>query len=354
MSMKRIVFLPETKTSKSVKTVYEDSPSLEIGSHLTGDEARSFYEDLVLKPLERSTGGSSRMRKLPSKKSAEWTSKGTDRGRTSGSSVSEGDLFFYVQNNQLSQLKEALERDGSVIDTKDNFQWSLLMVAAFAGHRDMVELLLGMGAKWEGVVDRKGLGAMELARLGGFPDLADVIEMSKRRVKSGDSPGHNDVVREEIIDRSREVGSSKKTPQYTCDCCRATIADRSRSRHTTSTVHLFNCQFGHRVALSYGISERNRGYQMLLRGGWDPERGLGPNRQGNMFPVKTVLKQDRSGLGGRRGRARITHFSAHDQEAVKTDREKHRTYKSKKKRELVKDRNRERQWEIRTRAMLNS
>jgi len=354
IEMKRVVFIPEAEavTSKSGETVCKHSLSPEISSHLTGYEARSFYESLVSNPIEGfKDGPPRRRRRLTRKKRADWTKgKNINEEPKNGPSTSEADLFFCVQNNQVSQFKKALDQDSSVVNMKDKFQWSLLMVAAFAGHRDMVELLLERGAEWEGVVDRKGRGAVELARLGGFPNLADRIEISKRRQdRSVESPRHGR--EEQLVDRT---GEFEDVPQYTCDCCQATMSGRCKSSHTASMVHLFNCQFGNKAAPSYGISERNRGYQMLLHSGWDPERGLGPYQQGKLFPVKTILKQDRAGLGGREGRARVTHFSAHDREAVKTDREKYRTHRTKKKSELLKDRRRERQWEMRTRAMLNS
>jgi hypothetical protein len=60
----------------------------------------------------------------------------------------------------------------------------------------------------------------------------------------------------------------------------------------------------------YGIPASNRGYQILVKGGWDREKGLGADGSGHKFPLKTVMKRDRAGLGGStKEKARVTHFT---------------------------------------------
>lgn len=56
----------------------------------------------------------------------------------------------------------------------------------------------------------------------------------------------------------------------------------------------------------------------MLRSGWNPRAGLGPEGSGPRQPVPTVLKRDQEGLGyGSTKRARVTHFQAEDPRAVK-------------------------------------
>ena len=56
----------------------------------------------------------------------------------------------------------------------------------------------------------------------------------------------------------------------------------------------------------------------MVRSGWKPGTGLGPEGVGRHQPVSTVLKRDQKGLGfGEGGKARVTHFQARDQDAVK-------------------------------------
>merc|ERR1719383_299855 len=67
----------------------------------------------------------------------------------------------------------------------------------------------------------------------------------------------------------------------------------------------------------FGISQTNKGYQMLRKGGWDGMTGLGERGKGRLFPVKSVLKTDRSGVQeGANKSAKITHFAANDKESV--------------------------------------
>lgn len=60
---------------------------------------------------------------------------------------------------------------------------------------------------------------------------------------------------------------------------------------------------------SLAIQPSNKGFKLLEKMGWkECEGGLGRNRQGSLLPVKTMLKDDKKGLGASpRKRARVTH-----------------------------------------------
>lgn len=56
----------------------------------------------------------------------------------------------------------------------------------------------------------------------------------------------------------------------------------------------------------------------MVRCGWKPGTGLGPEGEGRKQPVSTVLKRDQEGLGyGQAKTAKVTHFQARDNDAVK-------------------------------------
>ena len=60
---------------------------------------------------------------------------------------------------------------------------------------------------------------------------------------------------------------------------------------------------------------------MMLSGGWD-KKGLGPSGSGKLYPVKTILKRDRHGLGlesdsGVKVTPKVTHFDPHDDSGVR-------------------------------------
>jgi hypothetical protein len=60
----------------------------------------------------------------------------------------------------------------------------------------------------------------------------------------------------------------------------------------------------------YSIPASNKGYQILVKGGWNREKGLGADGSGHKFPLKTVMKRDRAGLGGStEEKARVTHVT---------------------------------------------
>ena len=66
---------------------------------------------------------------------------------------------------------------------------------------------------------------------------------------------------------------------------------------------------------------------MMLSKGWDSNVGLGPSGEGKLYPVKTVLKRDKHGLGleaaeGNKEeihskRPKVTHFGPRDSSSVK-------------------------------------
>lgn len=56
----------------------------------------------------------------------------------------------------------------------------------------------------------------------------------------------------------------------------------------------------------------------MKKEGWDGESGLGPSKDGAKYPVKTVLKRDKLGVGSKRSsKAKVTHFKSFDESAVK-------------------------------------
>ena len=88
--------------------------------------------------------------------------------------------------------------------------------------------------------------------------------------------------------------------------------------------------------------------------------GLGPEGTGRKYPVKTILKQDRSGLGSKnKEKAKITHFSACDTSAVENTNDRklsgglrvpRRTWKKK----LVQKQKEDRKWEHNLRVYMNT
>lgn len=120
-------------------------------------------------------------------------------------------------------------------------------------------------------------------------------------------------------DFSTDSSSGKEEEEegvYFCDTCKVAVKERQRVTHTASIIHQFKTTT-RQTHTHYGIPPSNRGYQLLVGQGWDAEGGLGSEQQGHKFPVKTVLKRDRKGLGAGREMPKVTHFGPGDDEAVK-------------------------------------
>lgn len=104
-------------------------------------------------------------------------------------------------------------------------------------------------------------------------------------------------------------------PQW-CDVCQTEYSS-SQSAHTSTTLHQFSLRRPPPTPY-YCLPPSSNSYKMMVRSGWKPGTGLGPEGDGRHQPVSTVLKRDQKGLGFGEGRkARVTHFQARDGDAVK-------------------------------------
>lgn len=89
--------------------------------------------------------------------------------------------------------------------------------------------------------------------------------------------------------------------------------------------------------------------------------GLGPDGVGRKYPVKTVLKRDRLGLGSKGSQqARVTHFGPNDPSAVKKKKlitkegKKKEACKKISRQERLAKEKKEKNWERKMRIYMNS
>lgn len=297
------------------------------------------------------------------------------------------DLFKFAQNGDLQKLSMALSSGEYDINLTDQFDWTLLMTAATAGHMTIVQYLLDNNAKWAGLTDKRDMDAVSLAKLNGHHDIANYILqhhtedtcqeyqieepvlirtsisngpfMSEGACTSKGACASVDPVYNNT--RSKTRSSDDVESSFHCDVCKQAISNSSSSSHSLSICHQFSCHHKS-TALPYTLSRANKGFQMMLRSGWDPGQGLGSEGQGRKFPVKTVLKQDRAGIGIQSSQSRVTHFRPGDTSAVLSSRERRRkkdnlyvknppTCNKKQREKLIR---KERRWEIRMRQYMSS
>lgn len=120
--------------------------------------------------------------------------------------------------------------------------------------------------------------------------------------------------------------------KYYCESCNDYFDDRES--HVVSSVHLIKLNYESNIY--YGIPETNKGYQIMKNYlNWNENKGLGKDEQGRIYPLSTVFKKDRKGLGLHKEKPRITHT---DIEIPKVIREK-KTKEMKKKEKLLRKRN---------------
>ena len=113
-----------------------------------------------------------------------------------------------------------------------------------------------------------------------------------------------------------------KRERLWCEICQVhyrAAVDATDSKHESSITHQF-CSLTkeeRRPDSSFYLNADNKGYNLLKSQGWDGASGLGPSSSGRKYPIKTVLKRDRAGLGSETSAPRVTHFASRDSDAVK-------------------------------------
>ncbi|KAF0037116.1 G patch domain and ankyrin repeat-containing protein 1 [Scophthalmus maximus] len=319
--------------------------SSRTGSVLSGEEARRFYENVMRDCDERGRDGPKRASRRKDyehghtqkdrasnrrhrrrveaaevqqqRRSSAAVERETGRGsedaqrretaaaaaRETGNSERSAELqglrfLRCAHEGDTSGLKELLSREVD-INFQDTFFWTAVMCASWSGRRAAVRLLLQRGAAWVGVVDTRGRDAKDLALEAGHSDVLEELESfggSAQRDTTSDGSGSR--------------------AQW-CDVCRTTYSSSTLSSHLSSTLHQFSLHHPPPTPY-YCLPASSNSYKMMVRCGWTPGTGLGPEGEGPQRPVPTVLKRDQQGLGyGQMKRAKVTHFQARDRDAVK-------------------------------------
>lgn len=191
------------------------------------------------------------------------------------------------------------------VNVTDQFGWTALMMAACENHICAVDLICQLGADIS-ICDRQNRSAIELARSKGHTQILSFLEnyFEYRRQSNGSQ-------------RTEEKQTASGSTTFRCEVCQCNVRDDERQQHTRSTLHRFNSTDSHKFARHFGIPESNTGFKMMLRQGWNRESGLGATQSGHLYPVKTVRRKFRSGLGIEQAhRPRVTHFQPHDRSAI--------------------------------------
>ena len=166
-----------------------------------------------------------------------------------------------AQEGRLRQVQELLSDQSIDINVCDQFLWTALMCASHSGQSHIVKYLLEKGAMWKGHKDSQGRTALDLARLAKHFDIVELLTSHNGRIKTKHKKTH----------LSHQEPSMAKT-KFWCSVCEQEFTD-GKKVHQGSTVHLFNRQRKPRRTFYY-IPEGNIGYQMMLKSGWNEDKGL--------------------------------------------------------------------------------
>lgn len=268
--------------------------------------ARELYEDVLRMPSTSSREKNCRT----------LVSEIKLRSRTSYRRIATFDkvnFFKAAQSNDIQTL-EKMFLNSLNVNVTDEFGWTALMMVSYEGHLDIVKLLIRSGAKID-VKDRQKNTAITLATKRAHSNIVMFLEKTLELRKS------------EIVNLSSDEDEALKEEQSNqihCDKCQINYEKLKEKEHLLSTLHRFNETKSHKFNRHFGIPESNVGFQMMLRQGWNRGSGLGPEQNGIIFPIRTILRKSRSGLGTQQPRtAKVTHFKAFDHDAIKADRAPH-------------------------------
>lgn len=249
----------------------------------------------------------------------------------------EKEFFLAASNNAVDEL-DRMDIDANNVNLTDAFGWSALMMAVYEGHLDTVKFLIRNGAEKK-YADKHGNSAMTLAKKENKLEVVEYLEMLNRS-------------EEEVICLSSDDESD--TIKMHCGTCSLEYRENDTSTHKASILHRMNDKTNQKTIRGFGIPESNVGYQILKKQGWSGENGLGSEKDGILFPVKTTIRKPRSGLGTKQTtKPRVTHFKAFDHDAIRPRRPPPPSTVVKTKRQLRRDKERSQRKDRYLRRMLS-
>ena len=306
---KNLTVIEPTDDGSEVKDFYESLVGLnEAGSNQESKNEEQKREESYVVSMSGSSGDCGKGGLSSTKRSEsemQYTPSECQRTLYSKQTASLKHFLQAAQDGDLKSLKDCIE-SGVDLNSQDHYGWTALMCAAQEGHVEVVKYLLWQECNMF-IIDNKGVSAMDLAKKKRNKHIIRIL-----------TDHINGVTYKEKA--QMEEGTSPKYPKFFCEVCKKHFEDCSQQSHETSTVHLFNMKLPTKTD-GYLIPQSNKGFQMMLKSGWDQDKGLGNEGQGQKFPVKTLLKRDRKGLGldeKVKEKARITHFQPNDSKAVKS------------------------------------
>lgn len=273
-----------------------------------GSVARETYENVLQMP-STSTARCERVSE----------DKARRRSKRHSLPFDENQLFLAATSNEVSTI-ERMMLNNRTINVTDQFGWTALMMAACDGHLDAVKVLFNRGAKID-IVNKQMDTALTLAEKKNHQSVVAFLNKTQCDTICLSSSDDEDVTIRNKKTKREATHEKPHLETFYCDICQAEFSQTDRKSHAASTLHRFNRTDLQKAPRHFGIPETNVGFQMLLQQGWDRESGLGAERDGVIYPIKTTLRKPRSGLGTQQpNKPKVTHFKPFDSSAVKSTR----------------------------------
>lgn len=261
-------------------------------------------------------------------------------------------FFKAAIEDNVNDLK-SMALNSETINECDDFGWTALMMSACAGSYNVFQYLLNLHANIN-CSDKKGNTIRSLAKQKNHQHILNILNeydvaLEKQQTEQLNTYAEKSYsyVRAKEEQQHHQMKNNKKLKieKFYCKCCEQEFQETTQKQHETSTLHQFNQRDSvYKFSRRYFIPDSNKGFQMLINLGWDRESGLGPHKEGKLFPMKTVLRKYRNGLGIKQESAKITHFGPYDLRAIKKQNNQQMKYKTKK--DIQRDLNRDRQKEF--------
>jgi len=196
-----------------------------------------------------------------------------------------------IQNCDFETLKSLKDCD---FNCTDQYGWTALEIACVVGNPMIVNYLIEKGGYLQDI-DK----VFNILVDKGFTNIIDILG------------NHCDKPNAEVIDIDDAVLEQ-------CEDCGEMFDTDEKALHIAKISHQVSLKRDYvKRNPGFGISEANIGFQLMKKSGWDGVSGLGDDQTGKLFPVKTILKQDRRGLDtGDKKKSRVTHFGPNDEESV--------------------------------------
>lgn len=265
-----------------------------------GTDAHEFYESII-------TSGSvnERTGNLPSSEKCK-VKRLQPKRVVKRLPFNQNEYFHAATHGNVSVIESMDLREPTNINGVDQYGWSALMMAAFAGHLKIIELLIDKGIDVS-IVDSRGNSAISLAAKQNHQAIIDLLNTSKlikhycKHMKSAST-------------ETNEIAQP-----FHCEICSRDIRTTSKTKHEASIDHQVKDKNSYQFPKRhFQLNEKNPGYSLMVKQGWNTESGLGPDEKGPLFPVKTTLRKNRLGLGMKQeAQPRVTHFGPFDRDAVK-------------------------------------